>query len=256
MDRSFWSLHDDPTTYAILGLPTFVVFSTLGLSLVYTVRTFEPDPGLQFLIWGIIVPWFAFVVTTFCPLPCSIYVWSQAHEENKPAGECFSELLGRLGRLIPVAAWLLVSFTWWALLFWLPSLILWPRTCMAPVVALFEDQRHVFRRTRGLMHEDHAIYVLAGLYLLLTLVLGTMIFVPRTIFFVDIIKTPWLATLEDSIWAFELIAGTILLTGVAMSWCVSLTLFYHDLRYHREGESLRNKIDSLYDKHGVSHEPV
>ena len=105
------------------------------------------------------------------------------------------------------------------------------------------------------MQEDHAIHVLAGLYVLLTLALGALIFVPRVVLFAEIIKTPWAAALEQSLWAFELVAGTILLTGIAVSWCVALTLFYHDLRYHREGEALRLKIDALFDKYVATREP-
>lgn len=249
MDRSFWCLHDDLATFAVLGLPTFITFGALGSSLAIVLRTFDLDLGIGYLIWGIVVPVTALMSVTFLPLPCSVFAWSKARGQRLTAGECFAVCIRRIGRLAPVILWMAFSFTWWVILAGLPLLILWPRTCLAPMVALFEDQRRVFWRSRRLMHEDHAIYVLAGLYLLMMLVLGSLIFVPRLILFADVIKTPWVQTLENSIWAFELVSGIILLTGVAVSWCVALTLFYHDLRYHREGELLRNKIEVLYEKY-------
>lgn len=252
MDRSFWSLNDDPTTLALLGLPTFLALSAMGLLLVSVLRLYEPDAAMSYLMWVILVPVSGLAVVTFCPLPCGIFAWSQAQGAKESAGECYSILFRRMGRLIPVFLLLVFFFLCWAVFFWIPLLILWPRTCLAPMVAVFEDQRRIFRRTRKLMHEDHAVYVLAGLYLLLTLVLGLMIFVPRLILYARIITTPWAAALQESIWAFELIFGIILLTGVAISWCIALTLFYHDLRYHREGEALRNKIDGLYERYAAA----
>ncbi len=256
MDRSFWSLHDELTSFALLGLPTFAALSALGLSLALLLRSFDLDPGIAFLVWAVIVPVAALATVTFLPLPCSVFVWFQAQRTPRTVGECFSDCLRRSGRLIPVVVWLVFSFTWWVALLGIPLLILWPRTCLAPMVALFEDQRRIFRRSRRLMQEDHAIYVLAGLYLLLMFVLGSLIFVPRMILLAEIIKTPWAAALGESIWAFELVSGILLLTGVAISWCVSLTLFYHDLRHHREGEFLRNKVEALFRKYAASGEPA
>ena len=76
------------------------------------------------------------------------------------------------GRLIVVQARLTFAYSWWFLLFGLPMLLFWARTCLAPDVALFEDRPKIFRRTRQLMREDSAIHVLAGLFFLFALVLG------------------------------------------------------------------------------------
>jgi hypothetical protein len=37
----------------------------------------------------------------------------------------------------------------------------------------------------------------------------------------------------------------ILLTAIAMSWWISLTLVYHDIRWVREGEDLKRRIALL-----------
>jgi hypothetical protein len=37
----------------------------------------------------------------------------------------------------------------------------------------------------------------------------------------------------------------ILLTAIAMSWWISLTFVYHDIRWHREGERLKRRIALL-----------
>jgi len=256
MDRSFWSLHDDLATFALLGVPTFAALAALGISTALVVRSFDLDPAAAFFASSMLLPLSALTVMTFGPLPCSVFAWSRAQGTRLTAGECLSTCLGRLGRLFPVIVLLLLSYAWWALLFWLPTFFLWPRTCLAPMVALFEDQRRVFGRARKLMHEDHAIFVLAGLYLLLLLVLGGVVFIPRVILLADVFKTPWAARIEESIWAFELVVGIFSLTGVAVSWCVALTLFYHDLRRIREGESLRIRVDALLARYVAAGEPA
>jgi hypothetical protein len=40
----------------------------------------------------------------------------------------------------------------------------------------------------------------------------------------------------------------ILLTAMAMSWWISLTFLYHDIRSIREGEDLRGRIAQLRGK--------
>jgi hypothetical protein len=62
-------------------------------------------------------------------------------------------------------------------------------------------------------------------------------------------RTTWATFVEEFLWAFELISGILLLTAIGMSWCVAITLFYHDIRQHREGELLRNKIEALERKY-------
>ena len=44
-------------------------------------------------------------------------------------------------------------------------------------------------------------------------------------------------------------SAILLLSAIAISWCVSLTLFYHDLRQYREGEAVRSKVEHLFEKY-------
>jgi hypothetical protein len=256
MDRSFWSLHDNVATYFVLGLPTLGGLTLLGVALAAIVRSYDLDAGLGYFLWGLATPVACLTVFTFGPLPCSVFAWSQAQGEPRSIAGCFAGLTARAGRLLKVGARLLFSFSWWTFLLGIPFLILWPRTCMAPMVALFENQRRVFWRSRKLMQEDHAIFMLAGLYFVMTVVLGILIFLPRALVSSRLLSLPWLVEFQDSLWAFELVSAVLLLTGIAVSWCVALTLFYHDLRYHREGEGLRAKVELLADKYSRRRGPA
>jgi hypothetical protein len=250
MDRSFWSLHDNVTTYFLLGLPTLGALAIVGVALAAIVRSYNLDAGLGYFLWGLATPISCMAIFTLGPLPCSVFAWSQAQGEDCSISECFSRLFTRPGRMLAMATRLLFHFTWWTFFFGIPFLAFWPRTCMAPMVAIFENQRRVFWRSRKLMQEDHAIFMLAGLHLAMTVVLGTLIFLPRLLIASRMLSLPWVVELQDSLWAFELVFAIVLMTGIAISWCVALTLFYHDLRYHREGEALRGKVDLLANKYG------
>ena len=128
-------------------------------------------------------------------------------------------------------------------------LILWPRTCQAPMVAMFEDKPKIFRRSRQLTREDGTIHGLAALFFLLTLVLGSLIPLPRLILFSKMFEGEWTRTIGEMLWAFELVAAILLFCIVAISWTVSLTLFYHDLRQYREGEAIQAKVAHLQEKY-------
>ena len=117
------------------------------------------------------------------------------------------------------------------------------------MVALFENQPQILRRSRQLVREDNAIYVLAGLFFLLMLVLGSLIPLPRLILFSKMFESEWSRFAEEFLWAFELVCGIVLICLVAVSWCVSLTFFYHNLRQFREGERIRAQIDELYEEY-------
>ena len=249
MDRAFWCLHDHITTFAILGLPTLMTSIFLTVSVAAAVRTWNFDPFIAFVLGAIVVPVVAMTILTFLPLPCAVFAWSQANNERKTPRECVAWCFQHAGRLLSVFAWLVFSYLWWFALLGLPMMFLWARTCQAPMVALFEDHPRVFVRSRQLMREDSAIHVLVGLFFLLTLVLGTLIPMPRLILFSKLFQSEWTVMVEQSLWAFELMSGILLFCGVAISWCVSLTLFYHDLRQNREGEAIQKKVTALYDKY-------
>ena len=53
------------------------------------------------------------------------------------------------------------------------------------------------------------------------------------------------ADVVDHLWIFETMSVAILLTAIAVSWWMSLTLIYHDIRLIREGEDLNARITLL-----------
>ena len=55
----------------------------------------------------------------------------------------------------------------------------------------------------------------------------------------------------DQLWIFETMSVAVLLTAIAMSWWISLTLVYHDIRSVREGEDLKRRIARLRAKLAV-----
>jgi hypothetical protein len=249
MDRAFWCLHDHVSTFAILGLPTLAVSVIFAGVIAFALHTWNFDGFTAYVLWSFVVPVSALTILTFLPLPCAVFAWFQARNETKTAGECFHWCRNRAGRLFSVFAWLVFSYSWWFVLLGIPMLVLWPRTCQAPMVAMFEDKRGIFRRSRQLMREDSAIHVLAGLFFLVTLVLGSLIPLPRLILFSKLFEGEWTRTIEEMLWAFELVAAVILLCIVAISWSVSLTLFYHNLRQYREGEVIQSKVSLLQEKY-------
>jgi len=249
MDRAFWCLHDHLPTFAVLGLPTLFAAMALAAIVTLLLRTWDLDLFSGYVLWSVIVPVLAMTILTFLPLPCAVFAWFQVRNEPKTVKECFAWCFHRAGRLSGIFFWLVFSYTWWFLLLGLPMLILWPRTCQVPMVALFEEGPRILRRSRQLMREDNAIHVLAGLFFLLTLVLGLLIPLPRLILFSKLFEGEWTRVAEQSLWAFELMSAILLLSVIAISWCVSLTLFYHDLRQYREGEAVRSKVERLFEKY-------
>jgi hypothetical protein len=135
-------------------------------------------------------------------------------------------------------------------LFWLPLLVIWPRTCMTPLVALFEDGPRIFRRSRRILQEDAAIYVLGGLYVSMAVVLGGLVLTPRVVLTSQmlgshILDASWRQMAAEYLWIFEALSAAVVVTALAMTWWISLTLLYHEIRWVREGEELRRKIVRL-----------
>ena len=114
--------------------------------------------------------------------------------------------------------------------FGLPLLWVWPRTCLTPLVARFEDERRIFRRSRRILREDFAVPLLGFLYLAMGIVLGGLVVLPRLIFGTKMLGTElldvrWRAVVVDHLWIFETMSVAILLTAIAISWWISLTRF-------------------------------
>lgn len=249
MDRAFWRLHDHLAAFAVLGLPTLLSILAVAGATIGILRTWELEFWTGWLLFGLAVPVITLAIVTLGPLPCGVFAWFQANGEPRSPGECFAWCASRLGRLTVVALRLLFSYLLWFLLLGLPMLVFWARTCLAPYVALFETQPRIFQRSRRLVREDHAIHALAGLHLLLTVVLGALIPLPRLLLGSKLFQTEWSRTIIDGIWVVEVVCAVLLTCGVAVSWCVSLALFYHDLRSHREAEGLQRKVRRLDEKY-------
>jgi hypothetical protein len=249
-DCAFWCIHDRLDVLAFLGLPTLVALMASGLGLVATWRTWELPPLVHVVIGGAVVPFVALFIFTALPLPCAVFAWKAALGETATAGECFSWCRRRAGRLLGVL--LRMSMLWLVslLLFGLPLLWFWPRTCLAPLVALFEDERRIFRRSRRILREDLAVPLMGFLYLGMGIVLGGLVALPRLLLATPalgahLVDERWRPMIVDQLWIFETLSVAILLTGIAMTWWISLTLVYHDIRWVREGEDLKRRIAQL-----------
>ncbi|HID75019.1 MAG TPA: hypothetical protein EYP56_03380 [Planctomycetaceae bacterium] len=245
MDRAFWCLHDHPAALAVLSLPTLAGVAIIAAAIHAMVRIWDLPALYAYLIYWVACPAVVMWSFTLLPLPCAAFAWLRAQGKIPTASECFGYVLARSGRLFPVAVRLGVSYVIWFVLAGLPLLWLWPRTCLVPMVALFENQRKVFRRGRGLLKEEAALHVLALIHLCVFVGLMATVLVPRIVLATQLLATPGTQWLGQYVWVFELLCGAALVAVLAVSWCLSLTLLYHDIRYLREGESLRERIREL-----------
>ena len=85
------------------------------------------------------------------------------------------------------------------------------------------------------------------LYLAMGVVLGLLVALPRLVLATNVLgastmDATWRRPILDHLWIFETISIAVLLTAVAMTWWISLTLVYHDIRRTREGEDLKQRI--------------
>jgi hypothetical protein len=250
IDRAFWCIHEHPDTLALLGLPTLVAMGVAALLLVGLWRTWELPGWADFLLGAVVLPWAALVIFTVLPLPCAVFAWRRAAGEVSTAQECLAWCGRRVGRLLSVLVPLGLLWLVSLLLLGIPLFYVWPRTCAAPLVALFEDQPRIFRRSRRLLREDVAVYVIVGLYLAVGLVLGGVVATPRLVLGTSmlgahVLDAQWRESLLAYLWVFETVSAAVILTALAMSWWIALTLLYHDIRWGREGEDLRQKVLQL-----------
>ncbi len=253
VDRAFWCIHEHLDVMVPLGLPTMVGIIVVAVALVNVHQTWELPGWAGFLVYSVAVPFFGLLIFTTLSLPCAVFAWRRAGGEVATARECFAACADKGGQL----AWLVFRLA----LMWLPSLVLlgvplmivWPRTCLTPLVLLFEDHPKIFRRSRRILREDLAVYVIGGIYLSIGLVLGLLIFVPRLVLSTNalgakLMDAEWRRFAIEYLWIFEALSVAIVLTALAMSWWIALTLLYHDIRMGREGEDLRNKLLRLREK--------
>jgi hypothetical protein len=252
-DCAFWCIHDHLDVLIYLALPTFASLLFCGLGLVWMWRTWEFPVVVNVLVAAWIVPFLSLVMFTVLPLPCVVFAWKAADGEVATARECFAWCRRRAGRLISVLIRLCLLWVFSVLLFGIPLLWVWPRTCLTPLVALFEDERRIFRRSRRVLREDLAVPLLGFLYLGMGIVLGLLVALPRLLvgtptLGAHLIDAQWRPIIVDHLWIFETISVAMLLSAIAVSWWMSLTLVYHDIRWVREGEDLKRRITSFREK--------
>lgn len=252
LDRAFWCLHENISAFVLLSLPTLFAAITFAAVVATMIRNFTLDPLLAYFFWSLVFPTIVMIILTFFPLPCAVFAWNLANDKTVSTSECYQHCFRRAGRLTRVFIGMTFDFLWWFLLFGLPMVVLWSRRCQAPLVALFEDHRRIFYRSKQLMRADNAIHVLAGLVFLIILVLGSLIPIPRLILSGNVFEGEWVRSVVDTLWIFELISGVFLFCAMAITWNVALTLFYHDVRQFREGDSLRKKITLLREKYSLA----
>jgi hypothetical protein len=249
-DCSFWCIHDHLDVLGYLGLPTLGALTVSALGLVGIWRTWDLPVEVNFLIAMVGCPFLALFIFTAFPLPCAVFAWKAACGEEATARECFAWCLRRSGRLLGVLVRLSLIWLGSLLLFGLPLLAIWPRVCLTPLVALFEDDRRIFRRSRRILGEDTSVALIGFLYLGMGIVLGGCVFFPRFVLATPelgshLLDERWRPMVLDHLWIFETMSVAILLTAIAMSWWISLTLVYHEIRWVREGEALKRRITLL-----------
>jgi hypothetical protein len=249
-DCAFWCIHDHLDVLAYLGLPTLVALLTSALVLVGVWHTWDFPAVVHVLIAGLLVPFLALFIFTALPLPCAVFAWKAAGGEAATAPECFSWCQRRAGRLLGVLIRLGLLWLGSLLLLGIPLLWVWPRTCLTPLVALFEDEPRIFRRSRRILREDLGVPLMGFLYLGMGTVLGGLVVLPRLLvgtpmLGAHLVDARWRPLILDHLWIFETMSVAILLTAIAMSWWISLTLVYHDIRWVREGEDLKRRIALL-----------
>lgn len=253
VDCAFWTIHGHLEAMATLALPTFCAMAALALALIAVSRNYEFQGGLAVVVGAVLLPWTALLLFTVLPLPGAVFVWRLAAGEMPTVRQSFAACWARRKRLASVVV--RMSLLWLVSLLFLgiPLLIVWPRTCLAPLVALFEDQRDTFGRSRRILRQNVAVYLLGGLFLGLALVLGGLVAAPRLILGtsavgVHLLDDRWRELIVNKLWIFETLSAAVIITALAMGWWLSLTLLYYEIRNEREGEDLRQQIAALRGK--------
>jgi hypothetical protein len=255
IDRAFWCIHEHAETLILLGLPTLLAMLGTAVVAVGVWQAWEFSAWINVLLIGGVAPMVLLLLFTFLPLPCAVFAWRRASGEVATVGECFAWCGRHTGQLLSVMVRLILLWLVSLIFLGLPLLVYWPRTCMAPLIALFEDEdgARIFRRSRRILREDNVVYVIGGIYLGILVVLSGMVFLPRLVLGTEMLGThvldaAWRRAILEYLWILEALSIAVVITALAMSWWIALTLLYHDIRWGREGEDLRQKILKLRGK--------
>ena len=252
-DCGFWCIHDHLDVLAFLGLPTLAVVLVSALGLVGVWRAFELPWWVSVLGAGAA----SFRLWRFASSPrcrCRVRSSPGRRRMERPRQQASASRFAG-----GAAGGCCGSCSGWPL--WVGSLLLlglplvWvlPKTSLAPLVGLFEDTRKVFRRSGRILREDSGVGLMGFLYLAMGLVMGGLVVLPRlllgtSILGANLLDERWRPAVVERLWIFETMSVGILLTAIAMSWWITLTFVYHDMRRNREGESLKRRISLLREK--------
>jgi hypothetical protein len=247
MDLAFWYLHAHFAQLAALAAPTLIAVCGIAVALVVITQAWSLPGLVLYILYAVIVPTVVLWAGIFMPLPSAVFAWRRAAGSLPETGECFRYCLSRWRRLLPVAIRSFFTYLLWFIFFGVPLFYFGPRSCAAPAVALFEEERRVFQRSRRLVKEDIAIRVLALLYFAIFLAIGLLLFLPRILLatqgrFVESSVSRWVSA---NLWIAELLGCACLVAAIAVGWCISMTLLYREVRIVREGEFLRDKLQQL-----------
>ena len=257
VDLAFWCIHEHPGQLVVLAMPLLIGVALIASSIALVFRTWDLPVIYTTLLYGLVYPTLSLWILTFAPLPCAVFAWHRSTGQLLDKRECFRFLNRRWRRLFHVAARLALFYPLWFLFAGLPMLWFWPCTCLAPMVALFEDDRRIFKRSRRLLKEDAAVYLLAVVHLCMLLALVALVFLPRGLAATKLFETPLTRALADYLWAFEVLSLMLVACGMSVSWCLSLTLLYANIRQWREGELIRERLQQLREKFaGTSTSPL
>ena len=252
-DCGFWCIHDHVVVIAYLALPTLAALVTSALLLVWMWRTWDLPTLIDVVIAGGLVPLLLLFIFSALPLPCAVFAWKTAQGEPATVGECYAWCWRRMGRLLSV--FFRLGLLWLVSLLFLgiPLLIFWPRTCLTPLIALFENERRIFRRSRRIFRDDSGVTLMGAIYLGMGIVLGGLVVLPRLVLGTPmlgahLLDARWRPAIVDQLWIFETTSVAILLTAIAVNWWISLTLVYHDIRWVREGEGFKRRVALLRAK--------
>jgi hypothetical protein len=252
-DCGFWCIHDHVVVVAYLALPTLVALVASALGFVWVWRTWDLPTLVDVVVAAVVMPFLLLFIFSALPLPCAVFAWKTAQGEPTTVGECYAWCWRRMGRLLSV--FFRLGLVWLVSLIFagIPLLVVWPRTCLTPIVALFENDRKIFRRARRMFRDDSVVTLMGAIYLGMGLVLGGLLVLPRLLISTpmlgaNLLDARWRPAITEQLWIFETTSVAILLTAIAVNWWITLTLVYHDIRWIREGEGLKHQVALLRAK--------
>lgn len=252
IDRAIWCVQEHPVTCLVLGLPTVVAAAVLFVPALLVLRSFQFPWYLAYLVHVVGLPTAFFMALTFCPLPGAVFVHGLATGRLLTPTACVQATLARPARLGALAIGWLGRALVWAAFLGVPALVLWPRNCLAGHVALFEDERRPFWRSRKLLgDEGREVYYLLALYAGIVVVLGLLVYTPRLILEARQLDLPVIALLRGHLGVLEVLGLCLLLVAAATAWTLSLTFLYLEIRAVREGADLQSALARVRAAHAL-----